>query len=81
MGDDGNNVTVSSFLPQLTGSFSTPAADNPTVQIMEAAYAAGNLDFRYINCDVKPEGLADAIAARWRWDGAASTAPSRTRSR
>lgn len=62
MGDDGNNVTVSSFLPQLTGSFSTPAADNPTVQIMEAAYAAGNLDFRYINCDVKPEGLADAIA-------------------
>jgi shikimate dehydrogenase len=53
---------VTSFLPHLTGSFSTPAADNPTVQIMEAAYATGNLDFRYINCDVKPEGLADAIA-------------------
>ncbi len=53
---------MTSFLPHLTGSFSTPAADNPTVQIMEAAYATGNLDFRYINCDVKPEGLADAIA-------------------
>lgn len=57
-----HNVPVTSFLPQLTGSFSTPAADNPTVQIMEAAYSAGGLDFRYINCDVKPDGLADAVA-------------------
>lgn len=62
MGRHEDNAPVTSFLPHLTGSFSTPAADNPTVQIMEAAYAAGGLDFRYINCDVKPEGLAAAVA-------------------
>jgi shikimate dehydrogenase len=70
LGGHEDNVPVTSFLPQLTGSFSTPAADNPTVQIMEAAYTAGNLDFRYINCDVKPDGLADAVrgavAMGWR---------------
>lgn len=61
---------MTSFLPQLTGSFSTPAADNPTVQLMEAAYRDAGLDFRYINCDVKPDGLSDAIrgalAMGWR---------------
>lgn len=61
---------MTTFLPQLTGSFSTPAADNPTVQLMEAAYRDAGLDFRYINCDVKPDGLGDAIrgavAMGWR---------------
>lgn len=61
---------MTSFLPSLTGSFSTPAADNPTVQLMEAAYRDAGLDFRYINCDVAPEGLGDAIrgaiAMGWR---------------
>jgi shikimate dehydrogenase len=51
-----------SFLPQLTGSFSSPAADNPTVAVMEAGYAASNLDVRYMNCEVAPENLADAIS-------------------
>jgi shikimate dehydrogenase len=50
-----------SFLPTLTGSLSQPAADNPTVAIMEAAYAHHGLDFRYINMDVPPELLADAV--------------------
>lgn len=55
---------MTSFLPQLTGSLRTPAAGNPTVQLMEAAYRDAGLDFRYINCDVKPEGLLDAIRGR-----------------
>ena len=65
-----DNVVVTTFLPSLTGSFSTPAGDNPTVQLMEAAYRDADLDFRYINCDVKPDGLGDAIrgavAMGWR---------------
>jgi shikimate dehydrogenase len=50
-----------SFLPTLTGSFSQPAADNPTVAIMEAAYAHHGLDYRYINTDVPAGLLADAV--------------------
>lgn len=49
------------FLPTLTGSFSQPAADNPTVAIMEAAYAHHGLNYRYINMDVPAERLADAV--------------------
>ena len=49
------------FLPRLTGSFSQPAADNPTVAIMEAAYAHHGLNYRYINTDVPPHLLADAV--------------------
>lgn len=49
------------FCPDLTGSFSTSAAQNPTVAIMEAAFAADDLDFRYVNCEVPPDSLADAV--------------------
>jgi len=48
-------------LSELTGSFSTSSAQNPTVAIMEAAYADGGLDVRYINCEVPPPRLADAV--------------------
>jgi shikimate dehydrogenase len=58
------------FLSLLTGSFSTPAAENPTVAMVEAAYRAMNLDARYINCDVAPEQLEAAVngarAMGWR---------------
>jgi shikimate dehydrogenase len=50
-----------SFLSVLTGSFATPAAENPTVAMVEAAYRHHGLDARYINCDVAPERLADAV--------------------
>ncbi len=50
------------FLSILTGSFSTGAADNPTVAIVEAAYHHHGLDARYINCEVPPERLGDAVA-------------------
>jgi shikimate dehydrogenase len=49
------------FLAELTGSFSTSAAQNPTVAIMEAAYADAGANVRYINCEVPPESLTDAI--------------------
>lgn len=50
-----------SFLADLTGSFATSAAQNPTVQLMEAAYAEAGLNCRYVNCEVPPHRLHDAI--------------------
>jgi shikimate dehydrogenase len=53
------------FVSILTGSFSTPAAENPTVAIVEAAYRHHGLDARYLNCEVKPELLGDAVRGAW----------------
>jgi len=49
------------FLADLTGSFATSAAQNPTVQLMEAAYQHDHVNCRYINCEVPPGNLADAV--------------------
>lgn len=39
-----------------------PAGENPTVAIVEAAYRHHGLNWRYINCEVSPENLKDAVA-------------------
>jgi shikimate dehydrogenase len=49
------------FLSLLTGSFSTPAGENPTVAMVEAAYRHHGLDARYLNCEVEPDALGDAV--------------------
>jgi shikimate dehydrogenase len=49
------------FLSILTGCFAMPAAENPTVAMIEAAYRHHGIDARYINCEVPPEKLADAV--------------------
>jgi shikimate dehydrogenase len=49
------------FLSMLTGSFSTGAADNPTVAMIEAAFRHHGLDARYVNCEVPPALLGDAV--------------------
>ena len=69
------------FLSTLTGSFATPADENPTVAMIEAAYRHHGLDARYINCEVPPDRLGDAVRGARAWAGSASTARSRTRSR
>jgi shikimate dehydrogenase len=38
-----------------------PAGENPTVVMVEAAYRHHGLDARYLNCEVKPEALGDAV--------------------
>ncbi len=68
------------FLSELTGSFARPAAENPTVAMVEAAYRHHGLGWRYINCEVAPERLGDAVRGAARWAGGASTARCRTRS-
>jgi shikimate dehydrogenase len=50
-----------SFLSILTGSFALPAGENPTVAMVEAAYRHHGLDARYLNCEVEPEALGDAV--------------------
>jgi shikimate dehydrogenase len=52
---------MTDFLPDLTGSFATSAAQNPTVAIMEAAFADAGLHCRYINCEVPSDRLSDAV--------------------
>lgn len=59
------------FRSILTGSFSTPCADNPTVAMIEAGFQHAGLDARYINCDVKPAHLGEAVrgALAMEWAG------------
>jgi shikimate dehydrogenase len=49
------------FLSLITGSFATPAAENPTVAMIEAAYEHHHINARYLNCDVAPDALGDAV--------------------
>ena len=60
-----------SFLSLITGSFAMPAAENPTVAMVEAAYRHHGLDARYLNCEVAPDALGDAVrgAKAMGWAG------------
>ena len=49
------------FLPALIGCFAQPVAENPTVVMMEAAFHHHGLHTRYLNMEVSPETLADAV--------------------
>lgn len=49
------------FLSQLVGCMSQGAAGNPSVAMVEAAFAHHRLPWRYINMEVSPAGLRDAI--------------------
>ena len=49
------------FLHELVGSMSQGAAGNPTVAMIEAAFAHHNLHLRYVNMEVTPEDLGDAV--------------------
>jgi shikimate dehydrogenase len=49
------------FLHDLVGSMSTGAAGNPTVAMIEAAFAHHGLHWRYVNMEVEPADLAAAV--------------------
>ena len=61
---------MKSFCPELVGSMSQGAAGNPTVAMVEAAFAHHDLNWRYVNSEVAPSDLADAVkgarAMGWR---------------
>ncbi len=54
-------MTEGSFLHELTGSMSQGAAGNPTVAMIEAAFAHHGLHWRYVNMEVTPENLVAAV--------------------
>ena len=58
------------FRSELVGSFSEGSNGNPTVAMIEAAFRHHGLNWRYVNCEVPPEMLADAVkgarAMGWR---------------
>jgi len=55
-------MSEQNFCPELVGSMSEGAAGNPTVAMVEAAFAHHGLDWRYVNMEVTPGNLATAVA-------------------
>ena len=49
---------IVNFLPKLTGCFALPASENPTIEMVEAAYRQHKTHMRYINVEVGPDNLA-----------------------
>ena len=49
------------YRAELTGVFGDPVDDNPTCVVEEAAFAAKNLNYRYLTIRVFPEDLGKAM--------------------
>lgn len=54
-------MSEDNFLHELVGSMSQGAAGNPTVAMIEAAFAHHGLHWRYVNMEVPPEDLGAAV--------------------
>ena len=67
------------FLRTITGSFADPAAENPTIAVMEAAYAHHGMAAQYLNCEVPPTNLGDAVrgAKAMGWAGFNCSIPNK----
>ncbi len=50
------------FKQELVGCFGFPVAENPTQAMIEPAFRAMGLDWRYLTLEVHPEDLAAAVA-------------------
>jgi shikimate dehydrogenase len=68
------------FQPQLTGVFSSPARQNPTAPMVEAAFRHHGIYARYITCEVPPAALGDAVrgARAMGWMGFNCSIPHKT---
>src|SRR5262245_870442 len=49
------------FQLELCSLFGRPVAENPTQAMIEAAFRALGLDWRYLTIEVAPEHLGDAV--------------------
>jgi shikimate dehydrogenase len=49
------------FKPELCCLFGKPVAENPTQPMIEAAFRHHGLDWRYVQFEIEPEQLADAV--------------------
>lgn len=50
-----------SFRQELVALFGQPVEENPTQAMIEAAFRAAGLDWRYLTIEVAPQGLGDAV--------------------
>lgn len=66
-----------SFKQELVGVFGHPVAENPTQAMVEAAFAAMGLEWRYLTVEVLPQDLPDAVrgARAMGWRGFNCTIP------
>ncbi len=66
-----------SFKQELVGVFGYPVAENPTQAMIEPAFAALGLDWRYLTVEVHPAELAHAVrgARAMNWKGFNLTIP------
>ena len=49
------------FRQELVALFGQPVEENPTQAMIEAAFAAAGLDWRYLTIEVAPDALGDAV--------------------
>jgi shikimate dehydrogenase len=70
-------MAARSFLQGLVGVFGDPVAENPTQAMLEPAFAAMGLDWRYLTVHVRPADLGDAVrgARAMGWQGFNCTIP------
>lgn len=52
---------MAGFRQELVAVFGQPVEENPTQAMIEAAFAAAGLDWRYLTIEVTPEDLGDAV--------------------
>lgn len=52
---------MAGFRQELVGLFGKPVEENPTQAMVEAAFAAAGLDWRYLTIEVDPDDLAEAV--------------------
>ena len=49
------------FKPELVSLFGKPVAENPTQHMIEAAFRHHELDWRYVQFEIEPDRLGDAV--------------------
>ncbi len=49
------------YKSELVGVFGHPVSENPTIVMQEAGFRAANLNWRYLNIEVLPEDLKEAV--------------------
>jgi shikimate dehydrogenase len=69
------------YKSELVGVFGHPVAENPTIVMQEAAFRELGLNWRYLNLEVLPEDLGDAVKGlrAMNFAGINCTIPHKTR--
>lgn len=74
-------MSEKNYKSELVGVFGHPVAENPTIVMQEAAFRDLGLNWRYLNLEVRPEDLKDAVMGlrAMNFAGINCTIPHKTR--